>query len=63
MKSNKGRQLINSLFIVTVRNKTYGFKDGQDKINECNHEEADTRIILLAYQEINDVAVVAKDTH
>ena len=63
IKSNKGRQLINSPFNVTVRNKTCGFQEGQDKINECNHEEADTRMILLAYQEINDVVVVAKDAH
>ena len=62
IKSNKGRQLINSPFIVTARDKIYRFQDGQEKVNECNHEEADTRIILLASQETNDVAVVAKDT-
>ena len=39
IKSNKGRQLINSLFIVTSWS--------QDKENECHHEEADTRIILF----------------
>ena len=62
IKSNKGRPLINSPFIVTARDKIYRFQNGQEKVNECNHEEADTRIILLASQETNDVAVVAKDT-
>ena len=62
IKSSKGRQLTNSPFIVTVRGKIYGFQDGQDKVNQCNHEEADTRIILLAFQEINDVVVVAEDS-
>ena len=61
IKSNKGRPLINSPFIVTARDKIYRFQNGQEKVNECNHEEADTRIILLASQGINDVAVVAKD--
>ena len=32
-------------------------------MNECNHEEAGTTIILLASQETNDVKVVAKDTY
>ena len=45
IKSNKGLQLINSPFIVTVWDKIYGFQDGQNKVNECNHEEADIRII------------------
>ena len=60
IKSNKLRQLINSPFIVTAENKIYRFEEGQEKINECNHEEADTRIILLASQGTNDVVVVAK---
>ena len=46
IKSNKGRQLINSPFVVTVGSKIYRFQEGQEKVNECNHEEADTRIIL-----------------
>ena len=31
-------------------------------VTECNREEVHTRIILLAYQETSDVAVVSKDT-
>ena len=62
IKSNKLRQLINSPFIVTAGNKIYRFEEGQEKINEFNHEEADTRTILLASQGTNDVVVVAKDT-
>ena len=46
IKPNKGRQLINSPFIVTVGDKFYEFQEDQDKVNKCNHEEADTRIIL-----------------
>ena len=44
IKSNKGWQLINSPFIVTAGNKIYRFQEGQEKVNEYNHEEADTRI-------------------
>ena len=62
IKCNKRQQLINSPFIVTAGDNIYRFQEGQDKVNECNHEEADTRMILLAYQETNDVVVVAKDT-
>ena len=47
IKSKKGPQLINSSFIVTVGDKIYKFQEGQDKVNKCSHEEADTRIILL----------------
>ena len=47
LKSNKGRQLINSPFIITVGDKIYEFQEGQDKVNKCNHEDTDTRIILL----------------
>ena len=46
IKPNKGRQLINSPFTVTVGDKFYEFQEDQDKVNKCNHEEADTRIIL-----------------
>ena len=60
--SNKGRQLINSPFTVTAGDKIYRFQVGQEKVHECNHEEANTRIILLASQEANDAAVVTKDT-
>ena len=31
-------------------------------VTECNREEVDTSIILLAYLETNGVAVVSKDT-
>ena len=62
IKFNKGRQLNNSPFIVTAGDKIQRFQECQDKVNECNHEDPDTRIILLAYQEISDVVVFAKDT-
>ena len=55
-------QQINLSFIVTAGNKIYRFQEDQDKVNECNHEEVDTTIVLLALQETNDVAVVSKDT-
>ena len=48
IKSNKGQKLINSPFIVPAGDKIYRFQESQEKVNECNHEEADTRIILLA---------------
>ena len=41
IKCNKGRQLINSPFIVAAGNKIYRFQKGQLKVNECNHEESD----------------------
>ena len=60
MKSNKSLQLINSPFIVTAGDKIYIFQEEQRKVNKCNHEDADTRIILSDYQETNGI-VVAKD--
>ena len=62
IKPNKCWQLVNSPFIVTAGDKIYRFQEGQDKVNECNHKEADTRIVLLAYQKTSDVVAVAKDT-
>ena len=61
IKSNKGLQLINLSFVATVGDKIYGFQNGQEKVNKCNHQEADARIILLASQETNGVVAVAKD--
>ena len=63
IKSKKGRQLIDSPFVVTSGGKIDRFQEGQDKVNEFNHEEADARIILLAYQETNDLLVLAKNTN
>ena len=63
IKFNKARQLINLPFIVRAGDKIYRFQEGQDKLNECNNKEADTRTILLAYQETNEIVVVAKDTN
>ena len=37
IKSNKGRQLNNSPFIVTAGDKIQRFQECQDKVNECNH--------------------------
>ena len=56
-------QQINLSFIVTAGDKIYRFQEDQDKVNECNHEEVDTTIVLLALQETNDVAVVSKYTN
>ena len=61
IKSNKGLQLINLSFVATVGDKIYGFQNGQEKVNKCNHQEADARIILLVSQETNGVVAVAKD--
>ena len=62
MQSDKGRQLIKASFIITAGNKIYKSHSGQDRENEYDYGEANTGIIFLAYQDINDVAVVAKDT-
>ena len=57
IKSNKGQKLINSPFIVTAGDKIYRFQESQEKVNECNHEVAETRIILLASRD-TDVLVL-----
>ena len=62
VKSCRGQQLIGPSFIVTAGDKVYRFQEGQERITECNHEEADTQMILFAYQETSDIVVVAKDT-
>ena len=50
-------------FIITAGNKNYKLlKSGMVLEEECNHEEADTRLIYLALKEDKDVVVVSKDT-
>jgi len=60
--SLKGRRLIDMPFIITVRNKIHRLNGSGNEEEECNHEEADTRLILLALKEETDIVIVAKDT-
>ena len=57
-----GRKLTTKPFIITVGDKTYRLQDGSLEIEDCNHEEADTRLVLTALKLETDVVVVAKDT-
>lgn len=41
----------------------YWFQDGKDKVNKYNYDEADFKNILLAYQETNNVEVVANNKY
>ena len=61
--SEKGKRLVMKPFIITAGNKNYKLlKSGMVLEEECNHEEADTRLIYLALKEDKDVVVVSKDT-
>ena len=52
LKSNKGRELINSPYIVTAGDKIYRFQVGQGKVNERNHDEADSVKLLTITHEL-----------
>ena len=60
--SEEGKKLLRFPFIITSGDDIFRIDNGQQTEKKCNHEEADTRLILLAHQERNDVVVVAKDT-
>ena len=50
-------------FIITSREKEYFISPaGNHVICSCNHEDADTRLILHNFEADSDVAVVCKDT-
>ena len=61
--ADKGNE-IKVPFIITVGDENYKLKrtgEVESKTN-CNHEEADSRIVLLALEANSDVVIVAKDT-
>ena len=42
--------------------KTYRVTTAIEELFDCNHEEADSRLVLHAIIDVSDVVVVAKDT-
>ena len=63
MISEEARGTIKQPFIVTEGNNTYRVgRNGCELIYRCNHEEADTRLVLHASLEAADVVIVSKDT-
>ena len=63
MTSEEARGTIKQPFIVTEGDNTYRVeRNGCELIYRCNHEEADTRLVLHASMEAADVAIVSKDT-
>ena len=49
-------------YIITAGNKIYRLQKDGDAEEKCNHEEADIRLVLIAFKEQTDVVIVAKDT-
>jgi hypothetical protein len=63
LETREGISLLQHPHVVTAEDKTYFIRDGQfSMLYKCNHEEADTRLVLHASMENNDVVVVSKDT-
>ena len=63
LETREGISLLQHPHIVTAGDTTYSIKDGQiSMLYKCNQEEADTRLVLHASLEDNDVVVVSKDT-
>ena len=61
--SENGKNLVWKPFIITARDKNYKLMESGEVLEEeCNHEEADTRLVYLALQEDTDIVVVSKDT-
>ena len=49
-------------YMITAGNKIYRLQKDGDAEEKCYHEEADTRLVLIAFEEQTDVVIVAKDT-
>ena len=62
LHSGNGRKMIKVPYIITAGNKLYKLQKDGDADEKCNHEEVDTRLVLIAFKEQTDVAIVAKDT-
>ena len=63
VESLSQQDLLERPFIYTTENQTYRFEDGKKSVlHECNHEEADTRLVLQAFLEETNVVIACKDT-
>ena len=60
--SNEGNEIYEFPIIVTTKSKTYkiSFRTTTEQF-ECNHEEADSRLVLHATLEDTAVVIVSKD--
>ena len=62
-KTDECRSQLRVPLIITSKNETWKIcNDGVYRLHCCNHEEADTRIVLHALEEDTDVVIVANDT-
>jgi len=62
IKSEEGRSLLKYPYIMTTRDATFLIGENVSLLHLCNHEEADTRLVLHAYMANSDVVIVATDT-
>ena len=60
--NEKGRRLIKTPCSITVGDKIHKLQQNSDQEEECIHEEADTRLVLLVLQEQVYIIIVAKDS-
>ena len=61
--TSEAKQDLELPFIITAADQTYQVKGNEvTAMFQCNHEEADTRLVLHAILAEKDVVVVAKDT-
>jgi len=50
-------------FVITSKDKSFTITSaGEERLDDYNHEEADTRLVLHASKENMDVVIVSKDT-
>ena len=50
-------------FIISCKDKTFNIANSNPTLlHQCNHEEADTRLVLHAFLAAGDVVIVASDT-
>ena len=62
MKSKEGSMSLRYPYIVTCRDETFSLGTDVTLLHRCNHEEADTRLVLHAFLANSDVVIVASDT-
>ena len=57
------KQLLPMPLIFTAGDQTIRLENGRDSVRTiCNHEEADTRLVLQAFEEESDAVIVSKDS-
>ena len=63
VENSAKKQLLPMSLIFITGDQTIRLENGRDSVTTtCNHEEADTRLVLQAFEEDSDAVIVSKDS-